>query len=54
MLTKKLSWCTNLTVSNMVTNDKSVVTRRTTLPGTTSGMMMNPPQDMMTNNVLGR
>ncbi|KAE9531368.1 hypothetical protein AGLY_010574 [Aphis glycines] len=44
----------NIHVSNMVTSDRSVVTSRTILPGTTSGITTKLPQDMTTNRVLGK
>lgn len=45
---------TYLTVSNIVTSDSKVVTSNTIRPGTTSGITTKLPQDMITNNVLGR
>lgn len=45
---------THLTVSIIVTSDNKVVTSRTILPGTISGMTQNPPQDMTTNSVDGK
>jgi hypothetical protein len=45
---------THLTVSNMVTRERSVVTRRTILPGTMSGITTKLPQDIMTNSELGK
>ena len=43
-----------LTVSNMVTRDRRVVTSSTIRPGTMSGITTKLPQDIMTNNELGR
>lgn len=43
-----------LIVSNMVTSDRRVVTSKTILPGTTSGMTTKLPHDMITNSVLGK
>lgn len=43
-----------LTVSNMVTSDRSVVTSSTIRPGTISGTTIKLPQLMDTNSVEGR
>lgn len=45
---------TNLTVSNMVTNESKVVTSNTMRPGTISGMTQKLPHDIMTKREDGR